>query len=217
MIAARPRPGLFIDLFCLLPVRAAAAAVAHEMAVLWYALLAWRARPDVHAGELGFSIHRRSGYGGVLGAVGLAAGVEAVVVHLLVQRRSATAAWVLTALALYGLVWLLGHFQAVRLRPVLLTPEALHVRVGLLWSVRVSYRNVASFAPAGVGAPAAGSPGYLHAVPLGGACFLVELREPVEVQGPYGWRKRGVRRIGLAPDERERFAAELALRLGEAR
>lgn len=200
-----------------LPSPLAADALAHEAALLGYALLAWRARPDVRAGELGFTVHRANGYGGVLGAAAFVVVVETVGVHLLVERWSATAAWVLTALSVYGLVWLLGHFQAVRLRPVLLAPDGLHVRVGLLWSVRVPYACVASLDAPGPGAPARRAPGYLHAVTLGGARLLVELREPVRVDGIYGCVKRDVRRIGLAVDDRERFRAELERRVDAAR
>ncbi len=200
-----------------LPSPLAADAVAHEAALLGYALFAWRARPDVREGEVGFSSHRGNGYGGILAAAGLMTVVETVVVHLLVARWSATAAWALTGLSVYGLVWLLGHFQAVRLRPVLLAPDALHVRIGLLWSVRVPYGDVASLGPAGAGAPPRRAPGYLHAVTLGPARLLVELREPVRVDGLYGYVKRDVRRIGLAVDDRERFRAELASRVDAAR
>ncbi|MET0400543.1 MAG: hypothetical protein ABW277_27380 [Longimicrobiaceae bacterium] len=200
-----------------LPSPLAADAVAHEAALLGYALLAWRARPDVREGELGFTSHRGNGYGGVLAAAALMVVVETVAVHLLVERWSATAAWALTALSLYGLVWLLGHFQAVRLRPVLLTADALHVRVGLVWSVRVPYGDVASLGAAGAGAPARRAPGYLHAVTLGPARLLVELREPVRVDGLYGYVRKDVRRIGLAVDDRERFRAELERRVEAAR
>ena len=200
-----------------LPSPLAAAAVAHEAALLGYALLAWRARPDVREGELGFTTHRGNGYGGVLAAAAFAVVVETVGIHLLVERWSATAAWVLTGLSVYGLVWLLGHFQAVRLRPVLLAADALHVRIGLLWSVRVPYGDVASLGPAGAGAPARGAPGYLHAVTLGRARLLVELREPVRVDGMYGYVKKDVRRIGLAVDDRERFREELERRVEAAR
>lgn len=200
-----------------LPSRLAADAVAHEAALLGYALLAWRARPDVCEGELGFSVHRGNGYGGTLAAAGFMTIVETVVVHLLVERWSATAAWVLTALSLYGLVWLLGHFQAVRLRPVLLAPDALYVRIGLLWSARVPYGDIAALERAGAGARARHAPGYLHAVTLGPARLLVELCEPADVDGLYGYVKRDVHRIGLAVDDAERFRVELARRVEAAR
>lgn len=200
-----------------LPSRLAADAVAHEAALLGYALLAWRARPDVRDGELGFSVHRRNGYGGILAAAAFVTAAETLVVHLLVEPWSPTAAWVLTALGLYGLVWLLGHFQAVRLRPVLLAPDALYVRIGLLWTVRVPYADVVSLEPAGAAGSARHAPGYLHAVTLGPARLRVELREPADVDGICGYVKRDVRRIGLAVDDADRFRAELAARVEEAR
>lgn len=192
---------------------------AHEVAFLYYALLAWRAEADVREGERAYSYHRRNGYGGMLVAVTLVALVELLVVHLLVARWSAAAAWGLTAVSAYGMVWMMGHFQAVRLRPIVLAPDGLLVRIGLLWSVRVPYGGIVRIREArGSAAPARSGPGYLRAVTLGDPRLLLELASPVEVEGPYGYRKRGVTRIGIAVDDGSAFREELARRVGvEAR
>ena len=47
---------------------------------------------------------------------------------------------------------------------------------------------------------------------LGPPRLLLELRDPVDVDGLYGYVKRGVRRIGLAVDDTARFEAELRSR-----
>jgi hypothetical protein len=197
-----------------LPVPAAAGIMAHEIALLYYAFFSWRSRPDVREGELAFSYHQKNGYAAVLLALALGVVVETSAVHLVIRRWSTVLAWAMTAVSLYGVLWLLGHLQAVRLRPILLAPDWLLVRIGLLWSVRVPYHQIAGVVRVGArDVPRPRAKGYLHAVTLGTPQLLLELREPVDVDGPYGYTKGDVRRIGVAVDERDRFAAELATRV----
>jgi hypothetical protein len=145
-------------------------------------------------------------------ALALITVVEMAAVHLLVRQWSPTLAWVLTAISIYAVIGVLAHSRAVRLRPILLTPDALHVRIGLLWSVRVPYDRIARVTAAGRDAPQGGPKGYLHAVTLGTPQLLLELRDPIDAHGPYGYTKRGVRQVGIAVDQRDRFAAELVTR-----
>lgn len=191
-----------------LPHRAVAEAVAYEMALLWFALGSWRVRAPEGADT--FSTHRRSGYGGIVFALALGSAGEAVAVHLLVAPESEAMAWTLTALSLYGMVWLAGDWRAVRLRPLRVDAEGLHVRVGLRWSVVVPWAEVASVEPRGRGAlPDGAAGGWLRATPVGEPRLVVELRSPVEARGPYGITRR-VRRIGVAVDDEARFLGAVA-------
>ena len=199
-----------------IPLARVADAVTSEVAILYYALFSWRTQPVVGARDLAFTYHRKSGYVGLLGTLAGVTVVEAAAVHLLVQGWSRTAAWVLTALSLYGLLWLLGFLQAVRLRPVLLAPDALHLRVGLRWSARIPYERIARVAPAGIAAPDRRAAGYLHAALLGAPRLLLDLDEPVEVEGLYGLAKRGVSRVGVTVDDHAVFMAELEARVRAA-
>lgn len=200
-----------------IPAPRVAEAVASEVALLYYGLFSWRTRPVVGARDLAFSYHRKSGFVGLLGTLAGVTVVEAAAVHLLVEGWSRAAAWVLTALSAYGLLWLLGFLQAVRLRPILLGPDALHLRTGLRWSARIPYGRIARVVPAGRTAPDRRAPGYLHAVPLGTPHLLLELAEPVEVAGLYGVSRRGVSRIGISVDDQARFVAELEERIRASR
>lgn len=191
-----------------LPARAVADAVAFEMALLWFALAGgWRRAAE---DEAAFSYHRRSGYGGVLFALGVASLVEMVAVHLLVARWSAGWAWGLTGLGAYGVLWMTGDYQAVRLRPVRADADALRVRAGLRWSVEVPWHEVAAVEPRGR-RTLAREAGYLRAALLGEPRLVLELRRPVVAHGPYGLT-REVTRIGLSVDDEPRF-----LRAVEAR
>lgn len=200
-----------------IPLARVADVVTSEVAILYYGLFSWRTRPVVGVRDLAFSYHRKSGYVALLGTLAAVTVVEAAVVHLLVQGWSRTAAWVLTALSAYGLLWLLGFLQAVRLRPILLGPDALHLRSGLRWSARIPYELISRVAPAGIAPPDRRAPGYLHAAPLGSPRLLVELDGTVDAEGLYGLTRRGVSRIGITVDDLPGFTAELEARVRAAR
>jgi hypothetical protein len=183
-----------------LPVERVADVVADELALLYYALFSWRRVPP-RADEVAFSYHRESGYGSLLLAFTFVAVLELVGAHFLVSAWwGRGAAWVLTGLSLYGLVWLLGFYQAVRLRPVTVGSDSLRVRVGLRWSVSVPFSQIeAVLQPAADQAHQKGAD-YLRAVVLGEPQFIIRLREPLTAHGLYGASRR-VRAVGVAVDD----------------
>ena len=174
-----------------LPVERVADVVADELALLYYALFSWRRRVTPRADEVAFSYHRESGYGSLLLTFTFVAAMELVGAHFLVSAWwGHRAAWVLTGLSLYGLVWLLGFYQAVRLRPVTVGSDSLRVRVGLRWSVRVPFDQIeAVLQPAADQAHQRGGD-YLRAVALGEPQFILRLREPLTAHGLYGTSRR---------------------------
>jgi hypothetical protein len=191
-----------------LPNRRLASALAYEFCVLYYGLLCWRRRPasvDRHS----FSYHRNSGYGALILTLMIVSAIEVVAMHLAVCLWSGTVAWLLSALAIYAVVWMAGDYQAVRLRPVVATDDTLHVRVGLRWSVSIPYAQIEQVQPRGKEQLSKRTPGYLHAVLLTDPQMVLVLRGPVRARGPYGIEKE-VRRVGLAVDEADRLRAVLA-------
>jgi hypothetical protein len=196
-----------------LPVPAVAEILAYEVAVLWYALFAWRARPHLGDARAAFTHHRRLGYGAVAAGLMMVVAVEVVPVHLLLALWSPAAAWGLTALSVYSLLWLLGDYRAMVLRPTLLRRkgegDVLEVRVGVRWNLSVPLSDVRSLRRAGAAPPPTLTPGYLRATPIGAPRLLLELAEPVVARGPYGWR-REVSLLGLTVDDEPAFEELLA-------
>lgn len=180
--------------------RWAAEVLAFEIATIYFALFSWRAKPDVAGAGTVLSHHRRIGYGPVLAGLTMAMAVEVVPVHLLVALWSPAAAWILTGLSLYGFLWLLGDYRAIRLRPSLVRGGVLDLRLGLRWNARVPLASIRSVRRAGARPPERSTPGYLRATVLGEPRHLLELSEPVDLQGPYGWRKRA-HLLGITVDD----------------
>ena len=121
---------------------------------------------------------------GVLAGVSV---MEAGLVHLVVMRWSAAAAWGLTAISAYGTVWLVAMARAFVLRPVLVESGELVVRGGMMWTLRVPLVIVED-AECGL------------RLPLFSAA--------VTARGMYGMTKR-VRSVGLAMDDRAGFVGSL--------
>jgi hypothetical protein len=180
-------------------------ALATEAAIITLALGSWRRAPDVPPGCRPFSLHRRSGHGAVVVAIALAGVGEVVGTHLLVGHWSERWAWAATALGVYGLIWLVGDFRAVVLRPVLLSADALEIRVGLRWRLSVPLAAIRTVC---VGPAARGHPGAFRLSPLGPPTLYLHLIGPVEAAGLFGLRRRADL-LGLRVDEPEVLAERL--------
>ena len=177
--------------------------LAYEVGLLYYALFSWRGRPHTGGARLVVTHHRRVGYGALAAGLMVVVAAETVPVHLLLSLWSPVAAWVLTGLSLYTILWLLGDWRAIVLRPSRVVGERLEVRIGVRWNLSLSLASVTAVRRVGAEPPPAG-PGYLCAVAFGQPRLLLELAEPVTARGPYGWKKE-VRRLGLTVDDEAAF------------
>ncbi len=190
-----------------IPVPWAANVVAYELSVFAYALTGWRrATPQ---GAPCFSSHRRSSYGVVVTAILVAACVEMVAVHVLVQQWSAVAAWVLTGLSAYGMLWGLAEIQAARLRPITVGSEGVVVRSGLRWTIHVPFSAIDAVWRAHEYPLPRKTTHLLNVTPLGAPQYLLTLTEPVVAHGLYGYQKT-ISRLQFAVDAPDAFEASLA-------
>jgi hypothetical protein len=179
-------------------------ALATELSLVYYTTVGWfKAAPTSSSA---FSYHRKSGYAFILGFFAFMLVLETVAVHLIVQIWSDVAAWVLTILSAYTLMWLVADFHAVRLQPFTLLDGTLHLRVGLRWRVTVPLSLIAEVRRAKV-ADLQGDD-YLNLAVFGEPRLILDLTEPVTAYGPLSIRKTASR-VGLSPDEEQAFTAAL--------
>ncbi|HTS29380.1 MAG TPA: hypothetical protein VMH81_26100 [Bryobacteraceae bacterium] len=183
------------------PVAPAAELLAAEIAVLYFALGSWRSRPFVPAGARAFSIHERSSAGILFSAIGGLCLVESAVAHVVIQRWSVAAAWILTALSLYSALWLAAIARSFAMRPILVGGGELVVRNGMLHTLQVPLVKIKSV---GRGS----GDGAWCIPPLTDANVVVEFREVVTARGLYGLKRR-VTQVALSVDDPEGFEAAL--------
>jgi hypothetical protein len=177
-----------------------ASVLAFEAGVLYYGLFSWRDQPRAGNGQA-FSYHRAGNYGTVAFALVIISICEIVGMHLAVSLASRAAAWLVTALGLYGTVWIIGDYHAARLRPIVFECDRLLIRIGLRWSLAIPISDIAAVVPAGIPPRAKRAPGHLNAALLMRPQVIIELRRSLVALGPYGVTK-AVSAVSLAVDDR---------------
>jgi hypothetical protein len=118
--------------------------LAAELAMLRYGLLFWKKEKSSLKGSTSFSTHKEFGYVAIWCILLLAVTVEITAFHLLLMKWSNTAANIVTALSLYGAIFLVADLSAMVKRKVLLNGGQLILRTGLRWRIITSTDNVAS-------------------------------------------------------------------------
>ena len=125
-----------------LPLPAAAAILASEIAVFSYAFGPWGRKPHVPGAANPYSMHRETHHRRVFWALAGLSTVEALVAHIVVRHWSHTAAWILTGLGAYAVVWMIAVARSLPLRPILVQYDRLTIRCGILWTLRVARPDI---------------------------------------------------------------------------
>ena len=158
---------------------------ATEMATMAYAF-ARRSRAEIAPGR--FAVAPALVPAMLWALVGVAA-IEIVPLHLFITRWSTRAAWVVTAIGIYSVIWLIGHFRAVTMRRCEVAPDGVTIRVGLRCEAVIAPANVASvtlldWKAAGALAKAVYQPGRPQP-----SNVLVTLRAPARITAVLGMTK----------------------------
>jgi hypothetical protein len=163
------------------------------------------AQPEVPPGSRAFSSHRNSPVLALLGVLCLAVVIETFAIHLLVGRWSRPAAWILTSLSLYSLLFLIAHGRALVLKPHLISEGRLLVRDGLLWSAEIPLDRITTVDRCdNTGGRRKDT---LSATTLVQGNLALTADGGIDCTGPYGIRKRYTTVRFLADDPRALEAA----------
>jgi hypothetical protein len=187
-----------------------AGVVAQEAIATFYALTGWFRRPRAADGTSVFSHHRTHAWGAVVLALVLLSVPEAVLAHFLLQRWSDTAAWIVSGLHAYGLLWLLGDLQYMRHTAIVLEPQGrLRIDVGLRVRLDVRVEDIA--AVGGSRDALAGAEHVLEARVMGDPNVFVRLNAPASATVLLG-RSRPASGLALRVDDPDALIRALAAR-----
>lgn len=183
---------------------------AGELALLHLALLRWGGAADVPAHHRAFAYHRHlTPMCVTLLVLQL---VEMTVLHLLVAHWSRTAALALLAVSGAGLISLIALVKSFRLRPVLIGPDGVRVRAGLLIDRLIPFDAIAAIEPQ-VTRDVVRAPATLNAALLAWPNVVLRIDPPLP--RPAGLRRRPpVDRVALRLDDADAFLRLLKWRLG---
>lgn len=183
--------------------------VAMELAIVAYALgVAPRVRGD--DGSRVFRVTRPTALTATLCALLV---LETALVHVFVARWSGVAAWTLTGLGVYSLVWIAGLHRAIGALPVVVSEEDVMVRAGLGTSVRVSYGQIEGVSRPDWRTVERPPEGWLNASAPATPNMAISFTRPLEVRRLLGRTDR-VRHLGLRVEDPDGLMEAISARLG---
>jgi hypothetical protein len=179
-----------------------------ELAMFYYAFGSWRAKPEVPEGSRGIRYAESTALSQLLPLALFVILLEGTGMHLIIQRWSHIAAWTLTALDAYALVWVIAFWRSIHLRSILISGEALTIRLGYLMEARIERSRIASWRE---GAPDAKAPDFWTNARFGDARILLQLKEPVPLKKLF-CRTKQVSTMAIAADDPDELKIWLALK-----
>lgn len=159
-----------------------------------------------HVGTQGMNASNQVGF---LAIVGAEIPIVHVLLHFLVDPVVAA---VVTALSIYGFVFMLAEYRATLHRPLSVTASGLQVRYGIAGDFLVDWAAIADAAP--MRGPAHRAKGRVRLVGMGEANVRITLGPGTRLPGLAGPREVG--EIVLGVDDAAGFIAEMRARCRNA-
>ena len=186
-----------------------ASIAASEVLMLYLAFAGWFARFRTSRQDVSkYSYHRKSNF--LFWPLVALIIVETLGVHLVIGIWTQTGAWIFTGLSAYTLLWLVGHYHASRLQPLIVDDQNLYLRTGLVWRGQMSLNNISEVRKATKDDRQAD--GYVNVSLFGDPDVVLVLREPDVLEGLFA-RKREVRIAGVALDDPEALVEDVRERI----
>lgn len=176
--------------------------LAFEISVIYYGFVNWKRR-KLQANE--FSYHKKTGTIAVLAILIGIIWVETAVTHLLLQRWSPLAAWMLTVLSLYSGFQIFGMLRSLSKRPIRIEKDALLLRYGIMSEATILLKDIDAVVLSSKQQSFDHHTRKLSPLAdLESHNVLIHLKKQAILEGLYGFKKTCTT-IALHIDEKERF------------
>ncbi|WHY87203.1 hypothetical protein QNH39_04915 [Neobacillus novalis] len=160
-----------------------------------------------------FTLHKKIGYGGIMFGFLFVLVLEAGGVSYFLHSWSTVIAWIHLALSLYLIIFLISDYKAIKRNPVLLSPEKLHIRLGLRLKAQIYLHNIDSIKAGKINFEKDKKKKDVWNLTLFGfedPDFEITLKEPLLLRDGVG-RDCLIIKIYLTLDEKEEFLAQVKL------
>lgn len=171
-----------------------------EISMLYFGLFAWK-RPKQPL-ENAFTAYKKSGYGSIVGGLAFLSLSEVLAFHVLFMQISSIAAWIIFALNLYGIIFILADFNACRREPTYIEDEKLYINAGIRWKAIIPVKDIKSVE---LSNESSRDKQILRAMTIfSGPNLVIVMEKTHKAEGPYGIRKN-FDKVLLNLDEPQRF------------
>lgn len=185
--------------------------LATEVSFIHYGLFAWRKRPRYTTTDEIFTYDQKSGLGLIVGVFMLLIAIEVPVLHYFIAMKFPVLAWVVTALGIYCVVFILADFNACRWRPIRVEGGHFHLVTGLRWRCTIPLSEIEKVE--GNTFDIEDKEGLLNAAVIGNQNLIIHLKNTHTASGIYGFKK-DFNRAAVTVDEPARLAAALSPGIG---
>ena len=182
-----------------------------ELLVLYYAFFANFERDGVNTRYTPFSYANSSNAHDVFLFVAFSQLPFLPFIHVLLEiKKGPGAAWIVTLLTLWSVVWFLAQSEAVKFRPIELSDDHLRYRFGLSWSAEIPLDQIKRARLVDVSESLSGN--HIFMSPLGSKRnVILEFHTPIRFSGPYK-QKRHETKAAISLDSPSPFLKELESR-----
>ncbi len=178
--------------------------------MMWYFVLAAKRMPaHVYPGELSFGTHEHGGNASNQLGFLVIIGAEIPIIHGLLWLWRPDVANLVSAVSVYGFLWMLACYRACLMRPVTLDALHLYLRYGVVGEQRVPLTAIANVAE--TDHAMRDVEGVLRHVPSERPTVRIDLNEALSFRHLFG--EAVCRHIVIGVDEPKRFVTALRERI----
>ncbi|MDT8978878.1 hypothetical protein RQP50_21810 [Paenibacillus sp. chi10] len=155
--------------------------------LIYYSIMIWMKKPGKERGEA-FSYHQHSQFKTMAVFLSILLIIEGVLFHFLVQMWSELAAWILSAINIYGLFYLMALYKSAKYLPHLVVDNRIIIRCGYQNRIEVPLNNVAVIQKAKEISMGEKIPKDMHyaVIICDSPQYEIVLKEPIETKGLFG-------------------------------
>lgn len=161
--------------------------VLYARRIFYYSIVIWMKKPSKELGE-SFSYHQHSQFKTMAIFLSILLVIEGVLFHFVVLLWSERAAWLFSAINIYGLVYMAALYNSAKYLPHLITGNRIIIRSGYLNSIEVGMDNVAEIKKAkeiNMGEKIPKDVRYAVLI-FDSPQFEIVLKEPAEIKSLFG-------------------------------
>ncbi|UVI32974.1 hypothetical protein [Paenibacillus spongiae] len=188
-------------------------AVLTELGVLYYSIVVWFRKPREETQGV-FTYHKTSQIKTVIIVFSILIAGEGMLLHFLIQRWNDAAAWILTVLNFYALLYMIGLYNSVRFTPHVIKEGKIMIHQGFQSRIEVDIEHIKSIHKAkesefGVKIP---DDTYYALFKIDSPQIELMLKEPARMRAAYG-RNKYVTSIIFRADEPIKMMDEIHSRM----
>lgn len=173
--------------------------IMQELNVLYYSLIVWFKKAKEPMNSY-YTYHKTSQIKTIVIVFSILIIGEGLLIHFLIQRWNEVVAWIFTILNVYGILYLIGLYQSIKLLPHTVHNGKLTIRLGFQSSMEMSIQNIHSIHRAreidlGESIP---NDTYYSLLKIDSPQYEITLQEPVEMR--IFFRKKKITKVVFRAD-----------------